>query len=428
VNDTIQFNSQISTVNTTNGATHLVKSGLGTLVLNGNNNFAGNFFINEGTVKVTNASGLGFGATMGATYAAGITTVNPGAVLDLNPVAGALTINEPIVLNGGSFINSNTSNANLAKLDSGIAALVLTNAGAGYTGNPTVSISGGGATTNATIAGGFGSGTATITLTAAGTGYTSTPTITLSGGGATTNATVTATLSSLSLIGGSNSLGGAGNLTINAAIADGSGGSGGFTKTGNGTVTLGGANTYTGATKVATGTLLVSGSITGSTATVSNSGSTLGGTGTIGSATVNSGAILQGGDGVSTTGALTSAGNISLADGSEIKFTLGAGGTHSTLARTGGLWAFDSDQAFIFNSGAVGGTYQDIITGLTGSETGLASISSWTVLNPEYAGSTFTFDGSNVDLVLVPEPTPAAALLIGFASLLGLQRFRRRAA
>ncbi len=429
VNDSIQFNSAITTVNATGGQTYLVKSGLGTLVLNGVNTYGGNTSVNEGTVKVTNASGLGFGGTVGlTTYIVGRTTVNPGATVDLNSTAGALTINEPVVLNGGSLINSNTANGNVSRLDNGIAALLLTGLGAGYTGTPTVSFSGGGATTNATAIAGSASGAlSALTLATAGSGYTSTPTVAISGGGATTNATATATLSSLTLIGGGNMIGGAGNLSINAVIAEGTSGSG-FTKTGNGTVTLGAANTYTGATTVSAGTLLVSGSIAGSTATVSNSGSTLGGTGTIGPATVNSGAILQGGDGVSSTGALTSAGNISLANGSEIKLTLGVVGAHSTLARTGGIWSFDNAQTFVLNSGAAAGTYQDIITGLTGSEAGLASISSWTVLNPEYAGSTFTFDGSNVDLVLVPEPTPAAALIAGFASLLGLQRFRRRTA
>jgi hypothetical protein len=104
--------------------------------------------------------------------------------------------------------------------------------------------------------------------------------------------------------------------------------------------------------------------------------------------------------------------------------TLGAALAHSSLSRTGGTWAFDSDQAFVFNSGAPQGTYDNIITGLTGSEAGLLTIAIWT-LNPEYAGSTFSYDGTGgVDLTLVPEPGSALMLMGGLATLLGFRRRR----
>ncbi len=87
------------------------------------------------------------------------------------------------------------------------------------------------------------------------------------------------------------------NSTYAGTIVDG-GTQTGFTKVGSGATTLTNTNTYTGATNVNGGKLLVSGSISGSTSTVSNAGSTLGGTGTVGAVTVNGGANIQGGDGV----------------------------------------------------------------------------------------------------------------------------------
>ncbi len=202
-------------------------------------------------------------------------------------------------------------------------------------------------------------------------------------------------------------------------------------KQGSGTQTLGDTNPYTGTTTVTGGTLLVSGSLTGSitsAATVSNNGSTLGGSGTVGNVTVNTGAALQGGDGIAATGTLTSAGNISLTDGSQIKLTLGASAAHSSLTRTGGTWSFDSDQAFTFTLlGAQVGTYDNLISGLIGSETGLGSIGSWVITNPGVTG-TFSYDGSGgVDLVItaVPEPSAFASVLLGTGLLMSYRRFRR---
>ena len=65
---------------------------------------------------------------------------------------------------------------------------------------------------------------------------------------------------------------------------------GSLTKIGPGTLTLSGVNTYTGATTVNAGKLVVNGSIM--SAVTVNSGGTLGGSGTTGSVTVNSGGMV----------------------------------------------------------------------------------------------------------------------------------------
>ena len=191
--------------------------------------------------------------------------------------------------------------------------------------------------------------------------------------------------------------------------------------------TYGGDLTATGGglNKVGTGTLLVDGSLSGFSQVNVNEGA-LGGTALITSpVSVASGAALLAGDGVNASGNLLIDGNLSLSNGSVIKLTLGAGLAHSKLVRFGGTWSFDLDQAFTFSgSGITPGVYDNLITNLEGTATGLASIGTWTITNEGFSG-TFSFDGANVDLTLtsVPEPGVAVSLLGGLALLSG---FRRR--
>ena len=203
-----------------------------------------------------------------------------------------------------------------------------------------------------------------------------------------------------------------------------------WTKSGAGTVVLSGTGThpYFGGTSVNQGTLLVSGALNGSVTTVTGAGSTLGGTGLTGPVTVGSGALVQGGDGATAAGTLSFGNGLSLLDGSIIRLTLGAAGAHSSLARVIGTWSFDSDQAFTLTPGAPVGFYNNVISGLGGTETGLSTISTWhTDLGAGFI-STFTYDGAggvDLNVSVIPEPGSAALLLLGLP-LLGRRPRRSR--
>jgi autotransporter-associated beta strand protein len=113
--------------------------------------------------------------------------------------------------------------------------------------------------------------------------------------------------------GGQVSLGGAtltvGALNADAAYAGAISGSGGLVKTGGGTQTLSGANSYIGATAVSGGTLLVNGSHTGGSGYVVAAGAAFGGVGTVdvagGTVDVQAGATLVPGAAAQAGGTLT---------------------------------------------------------------------------------------------------------------------------
>ena len=343
----------------------VTKSGAGTMEISSANDFTGAVRVNQGVLRLANATASG--------TTAGNIVVQNGAALELaNGVA--------------------------------VGAEILTITGTG--------ISSGGALRNVASSTASYAGAITIGLNGARINSDSSGALTLSGGIVTAvNRNVT--------------IGGAGNTTVQTVAIS---GAGNLIKADAGTATLSATNTYTGTTTVTGGTLLVSGSISGSASTVSNAGSTLGGTGIVGAVTVNSGAILQGGDGLSASDDLSSGGNVSLNNGSIIKLTLGAANAHSSLTRTAGTWAFDNDQSFTF-IGTQAGTFDNIIAGLAGTETNLITGGStaWNFsdVNWNYAFAYDNAGGVDLTIIAVPEPNVAVTLLGGVAMLLGLRRRRR---
>lgn len=266
-----------SIVNGSSGNGIVVINDTGTTTLNGNNSYSGSTTIGDATHNSTvilgNANALGYG---GVSTVNSSTTVNSGSTLDLN---GQVGINEPITLNGtgiggnGALINSNTGTA--AVISNGFAALGIATAGTGYTdGTYSLMFSGGGGTGaagTATIVGGV---VTSVQVTSSGSGYTSNPTASLPGtaGTPTTVAAFNTSASSINL-NTTSSIGGAGDITVNAYVS----GGGGLTKVGAGTLNLSSTNTYTGATNVSAGTLIDNGSLTSSVAVAG--GATFGGSG-----------------------------------------------------------------------------------------------------------------------------------------------------
>jgi autotransporter-associated beta strand protein len=259
---------------------------------------------------------------------------------------------------------------------------------------------------------------------------------------------------------------GTATLTLSGAIGNGS--STGLTKAGDGTLELTNVNTYTGATDVNAGKLLVSGSIGGSAVTVSNADTVLasGTTGTIGSSvTINNGAILAAGD-VNAIGKATANGTATLGSGSIFAWDLGASPAETAITKDGELNVTGSNRGTAYdavNTASLSGSEAIFRVVLNGSQTfadsfwnqtrtwtdifrsadhangspetsslDIASIftggfqfynASGSIGNTNTQGFGFTVSGSSLTWSAVPEPTSAlAGVLLGA----GLLRRRRK--
>jgi autotransporter-associated beta strand protein len=179
-----------------------------------------------------------------------------------------------------------------------------------------------------------------------------------------------------------------------------SGTSGGITKAGDGVLVLSGANTYTGATTVAAGSLYVNGSLNAQTSTVTvNSGATLGGTGTINRAvSVSGGAkLVPGYDGIGTL----TVSNLVLSANSTNVFELGTPAASDKIAVTGdltldGVLIFTNAPGFASGSYTVmtyGGSLTDNGLEVSGPTTATATVTAGAgavVLNITYTSGTGT--------------------------------------
>ena len=317
-------------------------------------------------LNLTNGAGSGTANLNGGVLTAGLVKKGGAGsgVLNFNggtlrPNANTFTmtgLTSAYVNAGGAIFDSNGFTMNvtqplLAPVGSGVGTPTFT-AGAGYVDAPLVTVSGGGgtgATAVATVAGGVITG---ITITNPGVNYTTAPTFVLTGGGATS----------------------VGTATAGANVAN---GSGGVTKTGAGTLTIGSTtSTYTGATTISAGTLAIS--------TFANGGasSSLGASASAAANLALDGGTLQ----YTGAGATT-----------DRSFTLTAGKT-SSIEVVNSAATLTMSGASAVTSGNLSKTGGGVLS-LTGTlaHTGLTSANNGVLSVTGVQGSTFTTNGGRLN-------------------------------
>ena len=327
--------------NVVSGSGVLTKVGAGELVMAGNNTYSGITYVSNGTLRITHTNGLGTtaGGTFvrdGATLHLDVTGGYPAETIAIvgNGVASVGAINSTVAgnlrgqinLDGNARIRHTTGTLTLSGL------LNLSNRTLTVENNTAVEMASGASISNATLTTGSGAivkegsshfilrpssdMTGSITVNAgelrlgpnaSGSGLVAGGTLTLAGDTRlSSDGTAGRTVAKNTAISGGLGLAinSSGNLTFNGTVDLGSavrvitnangvlfngaitGSGGGITKRGDGTMTNAANNTYTGATTIEAGTLVMIGTSSNSAHTVS-SGGTLTGTGTVGQLTVN---------------------------------------------------------------------------------------------------------------------------------------------
>jgi autotransporter-associated beta strand protein len=302
----------ISISNNIGGAGVTVQQlGNSTLVLSGTNTYTGGTTFNAGSISIGNISALGTGSVnFGGSSAALESTVTGSLANAININAGSATIGAtagqtltigaiaPITYTAGAGTTlhfGSVADTGTVVLNASVGSLISVGGA--------ISVDGGTLQFGA-VNGGFFVNSALGGLTV-GSGPTA-ATLDVNGISTTANNLTGASFGIILNNGAAATLtvNNTANTTFAGSIRNGSGVTG-LTKTGTGTLTLSGVNTYTGATTVNAGTLSVNGSIANS-AVVVNAGGTLGGTGTVGSTNVNGGTLSPG----NSIGLLTVQGNL----------------------------------------------------------------------------------------------------------------------
>ncbi|KWU87686.1 AIDA autotransporter-like protein ShdA [Salmonella enterica subsp. enterica serovar Kentucky] len=243
--DSFTVNTVLENVDANSGwnGQSLTKTGAGTLILNAENTYTGGTLISDGTLVASNVEALGTG------------DITDNAVLELNT--------------GGDFDNAISGSGQVVK--SGDETLTLSGSNT-YTGGTIIS----GGTLVATNVEALGTGDVTDNATLelntggdfdnaiGGTGSvvkSGDKTLTLSGANSYTGGT---TISGGTLVASNVEALGSGDVTDNATLelntggdfANNIGGTGSVVKSGDKTLTLSGANSYTGGTTISGGTLV----------------------------------------------------------------------------------------------------------------------------------------------------------------------------
>ena len=493
----------------TTAGTGLVKNGAG-VYGTGNGTYSGGFTLNEGTVIARGTTGLGSGTANTLRLNGGTIAGNASRTFDNTRFAGGITIGGDVqfgAMSSAVALASSTGNLSFANnVNTGSTRRTLTQ---GNEGDQTFSgvISGSGGLTFAALSGltagkfhltGVNLFTGGLSITGGEVRITQdsalgniSNNIELDGGllgYELTSSPLTISASRQITVGNGNGSSdngfnvrntGTGASTVLATanydgvIANKSSETGILTKSGLGTLTLGGTSTYTGATTVKGGTLMVStgGSIAQSSLTTVTTGTTLVANGTVGAVTVNLGGTLNGAGTVGTTtvagtlnpgnspGVLNVNGNLTMASGGNMVWELFA--NTATQAAQPSTAVFDQvvvsgDLAFAGSNGitlnfgttVAGSTvaWSDsfwssnrsfLIYDVAGSTTGLSNLS---LLNTSFNDATgaalaaskgsFSVSQLGSDVFLnynaIPEPSSASMLGLGFAGLVATRFLRRK--
>ena len=390
----------ITSVIADNGGSSLTTSGLGTIALNAANTYAGGTKLGAGIVTFNNNTSFGTGTI----------TSNGGALIRNtggNTTTNNLVVNGLTTLDttGGNWtLNGNISGSgDIVRGTGATLSLFLGGDNSGYTGTFT-QVNNGNAVVRFNAANSGSAGASWVfNNTTAGRTSLDFATGTISFGSMTGAAAINGNNAGTKTI----SAGALGfNDTYSGVISNGTG-TLALTKVGSGTMTLSGANTYTGATTVSAGRLVLS-----STGSI-NSASAL---------TVSNGAAFD----VSGKAA----------------YTMGTGGTMIGIgATTAGLFdgstttavTLGNALALNFSTGTLGATSYNLFdyasqTGdfssisLIGSITGTLTLTSTDTWTGTAGGYDFSFSEATGVLSVVPEPSAA---LLGGLGLLGLLRRRR---
>ncbi len=445
------------------GSFALTKSGTGTVVLaNTVNAYTGTTFLNAGVLNIAADTSLGT-----APVSVQNKLIFNGGTLQLAGSLNLATNRGILIAENGGTIDTNGFNSAYAGLIYGTDQF----GGLTKTGSGTLSLSGAqqsNFTGTTTVSGGtlaYGASniiyTGDVTVTGSssvldlGANQTdSVGVITVANGGSITG-TGTSALTSTR---GFEFKGGA----VSAILAGGS--QVAANKTTSGTVTLSGANTYTGQTFVKEGTLLVNGAHSGAGNYLVSSGARLGGTGSITFApggalsvagTLGGGAgpatldisgdlVFQSGSTLEINLGGTSPGDIAGAYG-QVNMTFATGvvslenNVNLSLAATGGFTPGSSDVFYILTrADADSNAFSQLFAGTT--EAGVVSISGGFVGQITYVadwngtqGASFLTGGNdiaiyNITSAAVPEPASVALIMGGLAGASLLVRRRRKQA